>query len=388
MTEIVRMPKLSDTMTEVVVAEWHKNIGDEIESGDLLAEIETDKATMEFESFQDGVLLYIGVEKGQTAPVDSILAILGEKGEDILSILEYERKVDLYAKKIKEDFVNSKSIEKSNSFNQKEKKIVKPISSVDQKEKIEVLLPDKKIIKSHKVLVRKLFSKFFPEDLSFYLKKNADNKSKILKGEGYGKDAINDILAGKRTYEGDYYSDFNFEWLTFFLVLIKKKWKLLILLTAVILPLIIIFSKQINQFFAITIMIVVVLFVVYYLTTGIGKLISGIAGLIALAGFFAFFKGCYDIHVVIKSAWSLLEPLVLDYMSFGDLFTSGEYWSLFWEMFKGQIRIFHYSKEYAENNLVNFGIQLFAVAFIVNIFGLIVQGIGGLINKESKNYFD
>ena len=92
MAEIVRMPKLSDTMTEGVVAEWHKNIGDQIESGDLLAEIETDKATMEFESFQDGVLLHIGVEKGQTAPVDSILAILGEKGEDVSKLLKEAEK--------------------------------------------------------------------------------------------------------------------------------------------------------------------------------------------------------------------------------------------------------------------------------------------------------
>ena len=88
MAEIVRMPKLSDTMTEGVVAEWHKSVGDSIESGDLLADIETDKATMEFESFQEGVLLHIGVEKGQTAPVDSILAILGEKGEDVTALLK------------------------------------------------------------------------------------------------------------------------------------------------------------------------------------------------------------------------------------------------------------------------------------------------------------
>ena len=92
MAEIVRMPKLSDTMTEGVVAEWHKSIGDQIESGDLLAEIETDKATMEFESFQDGVLLHIGVDKGQTAPVDSILAILGEKGEDVSELLKESEK--------------------------------------------------------------------------------------------------------------------------------------------------------------------------------------------------------------------------------------------------------------------------------------------------------
>lgn len=88
MAEVVRMPKLSDTMTEGVVAEWHKKVGDHVNSGDVLAEIETDKATMEFESFIEGTLLHIGVEKGQGAPVDSILAILGEKGEDVSKILK------------------------------------------------------------------------------------------------------------------------------------------------------------------------------------------------------------------------------------------------------------------------------------------------------------
>ena len=87
MAEITRMPKLSDTMTEGVVAEWHKQVGDTVESGELLAEIETDKATMEFESFNDGVLLHIGVQKGETAPVDSLLCIIGEKGEDISALL-------------------------------------------------------------------------------------------------------------------------------------------------------------------------------------------------------------------------------------------------------------------------------------------------------------
>lgn len=88
MAEIVLMPKLSDTMTEGVVAEWHKKVGDKVQSGDLLAEIESDKATMEFESFQEGVLLHIGVDAGENAPVDSILAVLGEEGEDIVSILK------------------------------------------------------------------------------------------------------------------------------------------------------------------------------------------------------------------------------------------------------------------------------------------------------------
>lgn len=87
MAEIVYMPKLSDTMTEGVVAEWNKKVGDSVSSGEVLAEIETDKATMEFESFFDGVLLHIGVEKGQGAPVNSILAIIGEKGEDVAALI-------------------------------------------------------------------------------------------------------------------------------------------------------------------------------------------------------------------------------------------------------------------------------------------------------------
>jgi pyruvate dehydrogenase E2 component (dihydrolipoamide acetyltransferase) len=87
MAEIVRMPRLSDTMTEGTVAKWHKKLGDAISEGDLLAEIETDKATMEFESFQEGVLLHIGVEESSTVPVDCILAILGEKGEDIQELI-------------------------------------------------------------------------------------------------------------------------------------------------------------------------------------------------------------------------------------------------------------------------------------------------------------
>jgi len=86
MAEVIYMPKLSDTMTEGVVAEWHKKVGDSVKSGELLAEIETDKATMEFESFYDGVLLHIGVEKGKPTPVNALLAIIGEKGEDISSL--------------------------------------------------------------------------------------------------------------------------------------------------------------------------------------------------------------------------------------------------------------------------------------------------------------
>lgn len=87
MAEVVNMPRLSDTMEEGVVAKWLKQKGDKVEEGDILAEIETDKATMEFESFHDGVLLHIGVEEGDGAPVDSLLAIIGEEGEDISGLI-------------------------------------------------------------------------------------------------------------------------------------------------------------------------------------------------------------------------------------------------------------------------------------------------------------
>jgi len=87
MAEIITMPRLSDTMTEGVVAKWLKKVGDHVEEGDILAEIETDKATMEFESFHEGTLLHIGIQEGETASVDSLLAIIGEKGEDFKSLL-------------------------------------------------------------------------------------------------------------------------------------------------------------------------------------------------------------------------------------------------------------------------------------------------------------
>ena len=87
MAQIITMPRLSDTMTEGVVATWLKKVGDTIKTGDILAEIETDKATMEFESFHDGVLLHIGIQEGQSAPVDSLLAIIGTAGEDISALL-------------------------------------------------------------------------------------------------------------------------------------------------------------------------------------------------------------------------------------------------------------------------------------------------------------
>lgn len=87
MAIVVNMPRLSDTMEEGTVANWLKNVGDRVEEGDILAEIETDKATMEFESFNEGTLLHIGVQEGETTKVDELLAIIGEEGEDISELL-------------------------------------------------------------------------------------------------------------------------------------------------------------------------------------------------------------------------------------------------------------------------------------------------------------
>ncbi|SDL17751.1 pyruvate dehydrogenase E2 component (dihydrolipoamide acetyltransferase) [Catalinimonas alkaloidigena] len=88
MAQIVKMPKMSDTMEEGVIAAWHKKIGDKVEAGDLMAEVETDKATMDYESYDEGTLLYIGAEEGESIPVDGVLAILGEEGEDISGLLK------------------------------------------------------------------------------------------------------------------------------------------------------------------------------------------------------------------------------------------------------------------------------------------------------------
>jgi pyruvate dehydrogenase E2 component (dihydrolipoamide acetyltransferase) len=106
MAEIVRMPRLSDTMTEGVIVSWHKKTGDKVSVGDTLADVETDKATMELEAYADGVLLHIGKKEGEAVPIDVIIAIIGEKGEDIKGILEEEAKSDIV-----EDSAPEKSLE-------------------------------------------------------------------------------------------------------------------------------------------------------------------------------------------------------------------------------------------------------------------------------------
>ena len=92
MAEIIKMPKMSDTMEEGIISNWLKKVGDKVNSGDILAEVETDKATMELESYDDGILLHIGVKNGESVPVNDVIAIIGEKGENIKEILKEETK--------------------------------------------------------------------------------------------------------------------------------------------------------------------------------------------------------------------------------------------------------------------------------------------------------
>lgn len=122
MAKIITMPRLSDTMTEGVVAKWLKKVGDKINEGDILAEIETDKATMEFESFNSGTLLHIGLQEGETAPVDSLLAIIGAEGEDITPLLNLGKPSSSTAAPVvptpvveekKEEIINAKPVSTS-----------------------------------------------------------------------------------------------------------------------------------------------------------------------------------------------------------------------------------------------------------------------------------
>ncbi|MFT5884228.1 MAG: pyruvate dehydrogenase E2 component (dihydrolipoamide acetyltransferase) [Arcticibacterium sp.] len=90
MAEVIRMPKMSDTMDEGVIAGWNVKVGDKVNSGDILAEVETDKATMDMESYEDGTILYIGVKKGEAVPINAVMAVIGEPGEDFQALLDAE----------------------------------------------------------------------------------------------------------------------------------------------------------------------------------------------------------------------------------------------------------------------------------------------------------
>ena len=137
MAEIIRMPKMSDTMEEGVIAGWLKKVGDEVKSGDILAEVETDKATMELESYDDGVLLHIGVKSGDSVPVNEVIAIIGDKGEDVDDILKNlnsttneekvedipEEKTEIKSEETKETKSEETVIEKTNDNDRKRIKV-------------------------------------------------------------------------------------------------------------------------------------------------------------------------------------------------------------------------------------------------------------------------
>ena len=132
MAELIKMPRLSDTMEEGTVAAWFKKVGDKISEGDILAEIETDKATMEFESFYDGTLLYIGVKEGETTKVDQPLAIIGDKGEDYKSLLEEAINTD----EVEEEEVKIEEapiVEEKIEINLDEKKVEAPKTTAIEK---------------------------------------------------------------------------------------------------------------------------------------------------------------------------------------------------------------------------------------------------------------
>lgn len=110
MAEVITMPRLSDTMTEGKVAKWHKKVGDAVNEGDILAEIETDKAVQDFESETKGILLYIGVEENGTAEVDSILAVIGNAGEDISTLVGGNSKKEVIVEEPQQESVEQVSI--------------------------------------------------------------------------------------------------------------------------------------------------------------------------------------------------------------------------------------------------------------------------------------
>ena len=132
MAEVINMPRLSDTMEEGTLAKWFKKVGDTVKEGEILAEIETDKATMEFESFHDGTLLHIGIDEGSTAPVDSIIAIIGSKGEDISSLL---KNADIKVKEEPKPEVKEEPKPVSNNNKPSDRILISPLAKSLAKEK-------------------------------------------------------------------------------------------------------------------------------------------------------------------------------------------------------------------------------------------------------------
>ncbi|MEX0883823.1 MAG: pyruvate dehydrogenase complex dihydrolipoamide acetyltransferase [Cyclobacteriaceae bacterium] len=185
MAEIIRMPKMSDTMVEGVIALWLKKVGDEVKPGDILAEVETDKATMELESYEEGILLHIGVEEKDAVPVNGVIAILGEKGENIDDLL----------KDIKSGGGESSKGEKSDQPEEKpEKEDKKPEEKTEKKEAI-----DTSDIKATLITMPKMSDTMEEGTIAGWLKKEGD--------EVKSGDVLAEVETDKATMELESYED-------------------------------------------------------------------------------------------------------------------------------------------------------------------------------------
>ena len=197
MAEAILMPRLSDTMTEGVIAAWHKNVGDKVKKGELLAEIETDKATMELESYKDGTLLHVGVDKGGKLQVNDLLAIIGQPGEDISGLLKDKGKAQ--AKTEKEQGTKSKqqekpveSKEKSSANSAPKEAVSKPQTTTNE--------PQADISKMDEVVLMPRLSDTMTEGVIAEWHKNVGDS--VKKGE-----VIADIETDKATMELESYKN-------------------------------------------------------------------------------------------------------------------------------------------------------------------------------------
>ncbi|MEO5984462.1 MAG: pyruvate dehydrogenase complex dihydrolipoamide acetyltransferase [Ferruginibacter sp.] len=202
MAEVIRMPRLSDTMTEGIISEWHKKVGDDIKPGDILADVETDKATMELESYNEGRLLFIGVAKGNPCVVDGILAIVGKEGEDFKALLKGDKSSSKEEKKpaepvkptepAKGEEGNNKKIESKASLPQGAKEIRMPLLS-DTMTEGKIISWNKKVgdkVKSDDVLAEVETDKATMEVIGY------EEGTLLYTGVEAGKAAkVNDIIA-------------------------------------------------------------------------------------------------------------------------------------------------------------------------------------------------
>jgi pyruvate dehydrogenase E2 component (dihydrolipoamide acetyltransferase) len=188
MATVINMPRLSDTMTEGTVATWLKKVGDKINEGDILAEIETDKATMEFEAFDEGTLLYIGIPAGESAPVDTLLAIIGEEGEDVSALIAGKSEEKPEVKEEKTEAKEEKTEAKEEKVEAKEEK-TESESETKEASKPKTELPKDVII----VTMPRLSDTMTEGTVATWLKKVGD---KIAEG-----DILAEIETDKATME-------------------------------------------------------------------------------------------------------------------------------------------------------------------------------------------